>query len=61
MILVARNNKIVGFCTLVNVPEVREFGFPARAGCGVRLLGRGLFDGGLGFQGRGHQSVISAY
>lgn len=56
MVLVAGNNKIVGFCALVNVPELREFGFPVRTGCGVRL-----FDGSLGFQGRGHQSVISAY
>lgn len=61
MVLVVRNNKVVGFCTLVNVPEVREFGFPVRTGCGVRLFDRGLFDGSFGFQGRGHQSVISAY
>ena len=56
MVLVVGNNKIVGFCALVNVPEVREFGFPVRTGCRVRP-----FDGSLGFQGRGRQSVISAY
>ena len=49
MVLVVGNNKIVGFCTLVKIPEVREFGLPVRAGCGVRL-----FDGSPGFQGRGH-------
>jgi hypothetical protein len=54
MVLVVGNNKVVGFCTLVNVPEVRESGFPVRIGREVRPLDRGLFDGSLGFQGRGH-------
>jgi hypothetical protein len=55
MVFVIGDNKIVGFCALVNVPEVREFGFRVGIGRGPRLFG-----GSLGFQGEGHRPAISA-